>query len=169
MIKAIKQEYNCNVKSGVMTLIFMLNYRLGRYLLERRGKLVFMWVPYLGCAGLSRFISLIVGCSVPFSCNIGNNVCFRHGLQGVFISGLAIIKNDCVIMHQVTIGSNFGSKSEFIAAPVIGPCAFIAPGAKIIGAVRIGAKAKVGPNAVVVQDVPESTVFVAPKAVRLAK
>jgi serine O-acetyltransferase len=54
-------------------------------------------------------------------------------------------------MHQVTIGNRHPSDP---GAPVIEDNVFIGPGAKILGAVRIGHGATVGANAIVTRDVP---------------
>jgi serine O-acetyltransferase len=50
--------------------------------------------------------------------------------------------------HQVTIGA------ERRLSPTIGDDVFIGAGAKVIGAVHVGDRARVGANAVVVNDVP---------------
>jgi serine O-acetyltransferase len=64
------------------------------------------------------------------------------------------------IEHQVTIGA------EKRQAPVLGDDVFIGAGAKVIGAVRVGDRARVGANAVVVHDVPaDSTVVGIPARV----
>ncbi|WP_395352959.1 serine acetyltransferase [Variovorax sp. UC122_21] len=104
------------------------------------------------------------GCSVPFSCTLGSGICFRHGLSGIFISGKAVVGDNCFILHQVTIGSNYGSTKRPFAAPVVGNGVFIGAGAKIIGGVAIGARARIGANALVVEDVPEGAVCFAPKS-----
>ena len=43
---------------------------------------------------------------IPISAQIGDNIVFPHGLAGIFISQKAIIGDNCVIFHQVTIGSD---------------------------------------------------------------
>jgi serine O-acetyltransferase len=44
-----------------------------------------------------------------------------------------------------------------VGGPKIGRGVFIGTGAKILGNLRIGAGARIGANAVVIQDVPEQT------------
>jgi len=68
--------------------------------------------------------------------------------QGVVINGAVRGGADVKIEHQVTIGA------EKRQSPVIGDGVFIGAGAKIIGPVTIGPRARVGANAVVVHDVP---------------
>jgi serine O-acetyltransferase len=77
--------------------------------------------------------------------------CTPHGIKGIFVSGESVISENCVIFQQVTIGSN---------APVIGKNCYIAAGAKIIGAVRVGDNVRIGANAVVFRDIPDNSVVV---------
>jgi len=85
---------------------------------------------------------------------------FPHGLNGIFISRDAVIGKDCVIFHQVTIGSNNLIDSKRKGAPVIGDAVYIGAGAKIIGKVCIGNNVRIGANCVVFNDVPDNTVVV---------
>ena len=43
-------------------------------------------------------------CFLPYRVEIGDNITFPHGLNGVFISNGARIGNNCTIFQQVTIG-----------------------------------------------------------------
>lgn len=84
-----------------------------------------------------------------------------HGLNGIIISPDAKIGKNCTIFHQVTIGNDY-RKLENV--PVVGDNVIIYPGAKIIGKVRIGNNCEIGANAVVVHDVPDNSLIVAPAA-----
>lgn len=86
-------------------------------------------------------------------CIIGRGAEFGPGLvlvhsQGVVINGEVRGGTDVTIEHQVTIGA------ERRQIPVIGDGVFLGAGAKVIGAVTIGAGARIGANAVVVRDIP---------------
>lgn len=85
---------------------------------------------------------------------------FPHGITGVFISGGAKLGKDCVIFHQVTIGSNTLKDSSRYGSPTIGDNVYIGAGAKIIGAVKIGNNCRIGANCVVVKDVPDNATVV---------
>ncbi len=90
---------------------------------------------------------------------IGRGVEFGPGLVLVHATGLVINGTvrggaNVVIEHQVTIGA------ERRASPALGDDVFIGAGAKVIGAVTIGDGARVGANAVVVDDVPARTTVV---------
>jgi serine O-acetyltransferase len=58
------------------------------------------------------------------------------------------------VEHQVTIGA------EGFESPVLGDDIFIGAGAKIVGAVSIGSRVRVGANAVVIADVPDDATAV---------
>lgn len=85
---------------------------------------------------------------------------FPHGITGVFISSGAKIGLNCVIFHQVTIGSNTIKNSNRYGAPTIGDNVYIGAGAKIIGNVYIGNNVRIGANAVVVTDIPDNATVV---------
>lgn len=107
------------------------------------------------------------GAFIPIDCSIGANVQFPHGIFGVFISSEAKIGSDCVIFHQVTIGSNTLSDSKGKGAPVIGDNVYIGAGAKIIGKVTVGNNVRIGANCVVTKDVPDNTTVVLPKPIMI--
>lgn len=86
-------------------------------------------------------------------CIIGRNADFGAGFvlihaQGVVINTSVRGGSNIYIEHQVTIGAERG------VSPVLGNDIFIGAGAKIIGNVTIGDGARIGANAVVVDDVP---------------
>lgn len=73
--------------------------------------------------------------------------------QGVVINGRVRGGSHVHVEHQVTIGA------EKNLSPTLGNHVFIGAGAKIVGAVTLGDRCRVGANAVVVTDVPaDSTV-----------
>lgn len=69
--------------------------------------------------------------------------------NGIVIYPKANIGVYCLIFHQVTIGTRGHG-----GGPVIEGHVEIGAGAKVLGAVRVGAHAKIGANAVVITDVP---------------
>jgi len=162
-------ELHANKSSGFLTIVFLVVHRFGWNISKlRKAGHKYLLVIYIPLVFLKKILEILFGCSVPFSCQIGSRVIFRHGLHGVFISSDAVIGRDVVIMHQVTIGSNFGSNG-IRYAPTIGDNVFIGPGAKIIGNVNIGSNVKIGANALVVDDVDPGTIVVAAKAQKLIK
>jgi serine O-acetyltransferase len=93
------------------------------------------------------------------NCIIGRGAEFGPGFvlihsTGVVINGQVRGGDHVHIEHQVTVGA------ERRESPYIGSRVFIGAGAKIIGNVRIGDEARIGANAVVVDDVPEGATVV---------
>ncbi|HVT81068.1 MAG TPA: serine acetyltransferase [Phycisphaerae bacterium] len=106
--------------------------------------------------------------AVCCNCIIGRGADFGPGFvlihsTGVVINGQVRGGSNIYIEHQVTIGA------ERRASPVLGNDVFIGAGAKIVGAVTIGDGARIGANAVVVDDVPPyaTAVGIPAKVVRI--
>ena len=85
---------------------------------------------------------------------------FPHGFFGIFISNSARIGKNVVIYQQVTIGSNMLNDSKRRGAPEVGDDVYIGCGAKLIGKIQIGNRARIGANCIVVKDVPPNSVTV---------
>ena len=94
------------------------------------------------------FWSVITGAEIPINCSIGGGLVMPHA-NGIVIHRDTIIGPNCLIFHQVTLGSTTGNNP-----PIIGGQVDIGAGAKILGAITIGNHAKIGTNAVVLKDVP---------------
>ena len=86
-----------------------------------------------------------------------------HGFNGIFISTKAKIGENCVIFHQVTIGSNTLSDSKNSGFPIVGDNVIIGAGAKIIGKVTVGNNVRIGANCIVVDNVPDNCTVVLSK------
>ena len=112
-----------------------------------------------------RLNYLLHNSSIPSSCKLGENVQFAYGGIGVILHQNCVIGDGVVIGSNVTVGGKAGATSRYVtpkgrktSLPVIDDYAYIATGAKILGAVRVGTLAIIGANAVVVSDVPPLTV-----------
>lgn len=101
--------------------------------------------------------------SIPYQVEIGPGVSFGHR-QGIMMGKRVKIGARCKIRHQVTIAGGKGGGAT------IGDDVQIGAGAKIIGPIRVGNRARIGANAVVVKDVPDdATVIGIPaRVVRIA-
>jgi serine O-acetyltransferase len=112
---------------------------------------------------LHRFWSAVCGADIPLDSEIGGGLLIPHP-NGIVIHPRASIGPNCLIFQQVTIGA--GSEAGL---PVIDGHVDIGAGAKIIGGIRIGAHARIGANAVVLEDVPRfSTAVGIPAKIHLA-
>lgn len=88
---------------------------------------------------------------------------FPHGIKCIMISNSAVIGKNCIIFHQVTIGSNTIKSSKKYGAPIIGDNVLIGAGATIIGGIKIGNNVRIGANCCVVDDIPDNSVVVSEK------
>lgn len=88
---------------------------------------------------------------------IGKNFFVDHGM-GVVIGETAIIGDDVMIYHGVTLGGISNRKGK--RHPTISDHVVIGCGAKILGDITIGRNSKVGANAVVLEDVLENSTVV---------
>ncbi|MFK8138067.1 MAG: serine O-acetyltransferase [Bdellovibrionales bacterium] len=101
---------------------------------------------------LGRFLT---GIEIHPGAKIGKRFVIDHGM-GVVIGETATIGDDCIIFHGVTLG---GLKFDPIKRhPDIGNGVLIGTGAKVLGPIQIGEKAKIAANAIVFKDVPEGTI-----------
>ena len=100
-----------------------------------------------------RFWAAISGADIPLNSRIGGGLLIPHP-NGIVIHPACEIGPNCLIFQQVTIGSGKGG------VPTLGGHVDVGAGAKILGAVQVGTHAVIGANAVVVDDVMDSTTVV---------
>jgi serine O-acetyltransferase len=101
-----------------------------------------------------RFWSIVTGAEIPLGTRIGGGLLLPHP-NGIVIHPAAQIGTNCLIMQQVTLGTN----RDAGGAPVIGNGVDIGPGSHILGPVVIGDGALIGAGSLVLKDVaPRETV-----------
>ena len=114
-----------------------------------------------GFKSIARFISAInlfmTMIDIHPAATIGRRVFIDHG-TGVVIGETAIIGDDVLIYQQVTLGGVSTNKGK--RHPTIEDGVVIGAGAKVLGAITIGANSKVGANSVVIKDVPPNSTAV---------
>lgn len=105
---------------------------------------------------LARFLShrgrKVTGIEIHPGATIGEDLFIDHGM-GVVIGETAEIGKNVTIFHGVTLGGIGGSKIEK-RHPTVKDDVVIGAGAKILGNITIGRGAKIGANAVVLEDIP---------------
>jgi len=82
---------------------------------------------------------------------IGRRFFIDHG-AGVVIGETAEIGDEVTLYHGVTLGGTTWNKGK--RHPTLGDGVMVGAGAKILGAICIGAKTRIGANSVVIKDVP---------------
>jgi serine O-acetyltransferase len=97
------------------------------------------------------------GISIPFETEIGSGFYIGH-FGGIVVNENSVIGKNCNISHGVTLGE--ANRGERKGSPTLGDQVYIGPGAKIVGAVRIGNDVAIGANCVVTKDIPDHSVVV---------
>ena len=78
--------------------------------------------------------------------------------MGLVIGETAEVGNDVTLYHGVTLGGV--SLNQEKRHPTIGDCVVVGSGAQVLGPIRVGEKALIGANAVVLSDVPPGVTMV---------
>lgn len=117
---------------------------------QRHGKSRWPWRFLLQKLAIlrHRFWSIATGAHIPVNSRIRGGLQIPHP-NGIVIHPESEIGPNCMIMQQVTIGVATGS-----SAPRLGGNVLVGCGAKVLGGIRVGDNARIGANAVVLQDVP---------------
>ena len=102
----------------------------------------------------SNWIRAATGVEIHPAAKIGRRFFIDHGM-GVVIGATAIVGDDVMIYHDVTLGAKSGGSGK--RHPTIGKNVVIGAGARIIGDITVGDGAKVSANMVVSRSVPAST------------
>lgn len=97
------------------------------------------------------------GIDIPFITDIGPGFYIGH-FSCIFVNERCVIGRNCNISQGVTVGTS--NRGERAGNPVIGDNVYLGPGAKVIGAIRVGNHAAIGANSVVTHDVPDHAVVV---------
>ncbi|MBV8033895.1 DapH/DapD/GlmU-related protein [Roseateles sp.] len=123
-------------------------FRLASFLHRKRVPLLprFLYV-------LNRILFSI---ALPPSVTLGRNVLFGYSGLGIVVHANCVIGNNVKISQNVTIGG----RSGHVAVPVIEDDVEIGAGACVLGPIRVGQGAKIGANAVVLNDIPPGAVAV---------
>lgn len=106
---------------------------------------------------MERLCRTAYGIELPYSASVGRRVVIEH--QGtIVVHGNAVIGDECIIRHGVTIGArDLATRHQ---APVLERGVDVGAGAKILGDITVGERAHVGANAVVLKDVPAGALAV---------
>ena len=102
----------------------------------------------------SNWVRTATGIEIHPAAKIGRRFFIDHGM-GVVIGATAVVGDDVMIYHDVTLGAKSGGSGK--RHPTIGNNVVIGAGARIIGDITVGDGAKVSANMVVSRSVPAST------------
>lgn len=105
---------------------------------------------------VAAFNQLLTGAEIAPGATFGEGFRIHHS-DGIVVSPDVVGGNDVHLYQQVTLGESWGDK---MGAPKLGNRVVIFAGAKVLGDISIGDGARVGANAVVLEDVPPEAVVV---------
>ena len=106
---------------------------------------------------LSHIGRMASGIEIHPGAKIGPGFFIDHGM-GVVIGETAEIGANATLYHGVTLGGTSWNKGK--RHPTLEDDVVVGAGAKILGPITIGARTRVGANAVVVKNVPPDSVVV---------
>ena len=97
---------------------------------------------------------------------MGKGIMFDHA-TGIVIGETSVIEDNVSILQQVTLGGTGNEKGD--RHPKIRSGVLIAAGAKVLGNIVIGERAKIGAGSVVLEDVAPNTTVVGVPAKAVGK
>jgi serine O-acetyltransferase len=106
---------------------------------------------------ISQFMRNLTGIEIHPGATIGHHLFIDHGM-GVVIGETAEVGDYVTLYHGVTLGGT--SLHKVKRHPTIEDHVVIGAGAKVLGAITIGANSRIGANAVVVKSAPSNSVIV---------
>ena len=106
---------------------------------------------------LSQITRFFTGIEIHPGAKIGHSFFIDHGM-GVVIGETTEVGDNVTIYHGVTLGGVSTKKGK--RHPTIEDHVVIGAGAKVLGAITVGRKSRIGANAVVVKPIPENSVVV---------
>lgn len=99
---------------------------------------------------LAWLARLVTNIDIHPGARIGRRFFIDHG-AGVVIGETAEIGDDCTLYHGVTLGGTTWNAGK--RHPTLGDGVVVGAGAKVLGAITLGNRVRVGANSVVVNDV----------------
>ena len=106
---------------------------------------------------LSQITRALTGIEIHPGARIGTGVFIDHGM-GVVIGETAEIGNRCLLYQGVTLGGT--GKENGKRHPTLAENVVIGAGAKVLGAIKVGANTRIGAGSVVVRDVEANSTVV---------
>lgn len=120
---------------------------------------LFGWRLYFLARLVNHIARALTAIDIHPGAQIGRNFFIDHGFT--VIGETAVIGDDVTIYQCVTLGGT--DPANGVAGkrhPTISDGAIIGSGAQVLGPITVGARARVGANAVVTRDVPAGAVMV---------
>jgi len=121
-------------------------YRIAHFLWNLKLKLI--------ARVYSNWIRAVTGVEIHPAAKIGRRFFIDHGM-GVVIGATAVVGDDVMIYHDVTLGARTNDAGK--RHPTIGNNVVIGSGARVLGDINIGEGVRINANLVVTKSVPART------------
>lgn len=103
----------------------------------------------------------VYGAEIDDDAVIGRQVLVGHQ-QGVQVPSYSVVGDGCIIRHNVTLG--LADLTDRTSVPQVGRRVHLGTGASLLGAIKVGDDARIGPHALLMKDVPAGATAYAPAA-----
>lgn len=134
--------------------VFLLYSGLHAIWWHRVSSRLWKWRWFFLARLVSQVARLLSGVEIHPGAKLGRRFFIDHGM-GVVIGETAVIGDDVMIYHGVTLGGT--SLAAVKRHPTIGDRVTIGAGAKVLGNIEIGDDSAIGANAVVVKSAPANS------------
>ena len=147
--------------------VLMLYSGVHAIMLHRPAHWLYNRKCYFSARLISQFSRFLTGIELHPGAKLGRGILIDHG-SGVVIGETAEVGDNCTIYQGVTLGGTGKDKGK--RHPTIGSNVLIGSGAKILGPLTVSDNCKIASNAVLLNDLAESStaVGVPARTVRVA-
>ena len=165
LLGLLREDYATNRRSRLKWTFFtpgfqaIAVYRLGVWCNGLRPALL-RAPTRLGVGFLAFLVRNFYGIELYPTAEIGRRFGIVHQ-HGIVIHKLAVIGDDCLVRQGVTIGAA-GVRDDAALPPRLGDRVKIGAGAVLAGPITVGDDVTVGPNCVVMTNVPPGSIVTAP-------
>ena len=155
MIKYIKELVNYTLKKDPAAKSFwqvlLLYPSVHAQIMYKVAHKLYNGERYFTARLISQLARFLTGIEIHPGAELSNKVFIDHG-HGVVIGETAEIGEDVVIYHGVTLGAT-GKEKDFKRHPTIKNHVMVGAGSKVLGPITVHDGAKIGANAVVLDEV----------------
>ena len=157
LVRLVREDWEANFHDWTLPGFRALAvYRFGRRVQQLKWRPLRVALRRVHGA-MFRYVRNHYGIEIPVTAVVGRRVIFGHQ-AGIVIHANAAIGDDCILRQNVTLGATDAERGD--RAPTLGRGVSVSCGAVILGGITIGDRARIGPNTVVMIDVPaDASVF----------
>lgn len=154
LLTLIKEDLAANTHAKSKFILFL--FRICHATLHLHPVLVSLFSPMRIMYRI--LVDWILGVDIPCRTTLGRRVTLYHS-HSLVINENAVIGDDCILRHCVTIGNKLTSSGES-SAPIIGNCVEFGAGCAVIGPIEIGDNVTIGALTVVTRSIPSHSVII---------